>query len=144
MKYNKRAEVWDEKVQISIFYESQFIIPNQIILKPCSNTSSMNTLISHINLIVPPPRQTALTEARTVSLMFPKGPNTRQSHARATHFWVIAVTEINVSSPMEIVRWIRWVVGICTKRRNAKTFGRKDFVCMEFVVSFCIRNVRSH
>jgi hypothetical protein len=103
----------------------------------------MNSLISLTNQIAYLLRPTAPTEARTVLVMQPNGPNTKPNPAKTFHFLATAATEIGANSLMATMRCNQFIVGICTRLRNVKTFGKRDSVFTGFAVSFCIRNVEN-
>lgn len=49
----------------------------------------------------------------------------------------------SASLHMEISNWIQFFVEIYTRQKNARIFGKKDFVFMEFVVNFSTQNAQS-
>ena len=132
-----------KKMENSIFHSSQLINYYQIESKSCSKTSYVNTLISPTNLTISRLKLTVQMEVNNVSPMRPRLESTRQKPAKITHFWDTAHTETSANLRMEIMNWTQFIVETFTRQKNVKTFGTRDFVFMEFAVSFCIRSAQS-
>jgi len=127
------------------FYFPFFTLINQYqILHKTSWThqSIMNTLRTHFTTIKLQLKQTVLMEVKKTLPFSPLMQNTKPNHAKISHSWVTVVMVKNANSLMEIMNSILSYVEICTKQRNAKISGKKDFACMEFAVNFFTRNVQ--
>lgn len=49
----------------------------------------------------------------------------------------------SASLRMEISSLIQFFVEICTRQKNARIFGKKDFAFMEFAANFSTQNAQS-
>ncbi len=128
------------KVLFSIFH-TIFINTKQY-KNPWTLPLTMTTSTPHFTMSKHQHKLTVQMEANNVLRTFQLLGNTKLNHAKISLYWVTAAMEISVNLHMETMNLTLFFVEVFIKRRNAKTFGKKDFVCMEFVVNFFIQNVR--
>ena len=102
----------------------------------------MNTLTPHFTMNKLQHKPTVQMEVNNALRAFLHLENTRLNHAKISLYLATAAMEISVNLLMEITNLTLFFVEVFIKRRNAKTFGKKDSVCMEFVVNFFIQNVQ--
>lgn len=102
----------------------------------------MNTFKPNFTTIKPQLKQTVQMEANNLLPTFQSAGNIKLNHAKTSLFWVTAVMEKSVNLHMETFNSTLYVVEIFTKLKNAKTSGKKDFACMEYVVNSFIQNAQ--